>query len=309
MAKLTVQGDRLLLDGQPFDMWGIRAASGTMDQKQTDHLIAQLDDFLAHGVNAVTVFYMGCSGGWYDPFSPDGKKLDDGHAQRMRQIAQACDERGMVLIVGIFYQRAPFGLQDHNAVVEAVRVATESVRGFGNVIINIANEQNSNNWRKHAEVFDFGAPERIVELCEVVHQTDADRLVGGGGYDHDKNIVIGRSSAVDVLLFDTCNDENSGVLADRFVAEGVVNKPLVNVELFGAWTKTDVIGVFPEEMKAAYLREVQIASERDHLSVFLHANSWCQDEGNRYDLAGMGTADDPGVRWYFEAVAKARGLV
>jgi hypothetical protein len=44
MAKLTIQGDRFLMNGQPFDMWGLRAASGTMHQKQTDHLIAQLDD-------------------------------------------------------------------------------------------------------------------------------------------------------------------------------------------------------------------------------------------------------------------------
>ncbi len=308
MAKLTIQGDRFLMNGQPFDMWGLRAASGTMHQKQTDHLIAQLDDYLAYGIQAVTVFYMGCSGGWYDPFSSDGKTLDTGHQERMRQIAQACDVRGMVLIVGIFYQRAPFGLKDKNAVVEAVRVATRSVEGFENVIINIANEQNSKNWEKHADMFDFRDPESIVELCEVVHKTDRNRLVGGGGYDHDKNIIIGQSDAVDVLLFDTCNIEDSGVLCDRFVSHGVVNKPLVNVELFGAWTKTDVVGVFPDEKKAAYLREVDVAADRKNLSVFFHSNSWCQDEGNRYDLAGSGTAHEPGIRWYFEHVKKVRGI-
>jgi len=308
MAQLTIKDDRFLMNGQPIEMWGLRAASGTMDQKQTDHLIAQLDDYLAYGVNAVTVFYMGCSGGWYDPFTSDGKTLDVGHQKRMRQIAQACDDREMVLIVGIFYQRAPFGLKDENAVVEAVRVATRSVDGFENVIINIANEQNSNNWKKHAEVFDFRNPERIVDLCQVVHDTDGHRLVGGGGYDHDKNVVIGQSDAVDVLLFDTCNIEDSGVLCDRFVSQGVVNKPLVNVELFGSWTKTNEVGVFPNDKKAAYLREVDVAAGRENLSAFFHSNSWCQDEGNRYDLAGLGTADDPGIRWYFEHVKKVRGL-
>lgn len=92
MAKLTIAGDRFLLDGNPFDMWGIRTASATMDQAQTDHLIAQLDDYLTHGVNAVAVYYMGCSGGFYDPFSSDGRVLDAGHQDRMRQIAQACDD-------------------------------------------------------------------------------------------------------------------------------------------------------------------------------------------------------------------------
>ncbi|MBI4660110.1 MAG: hypothetical protein HY735_14820 [Verrucomicrobia bacterium] len=32
-------------------------ASATKDAAQTDHLIAQLDDYMAHGVNAVTVFF------------------------------------------------------------------------------------------------------------------------------------------------------------------------------------------------------------------------------------------------------------
>jgi len=308
MAKLTLDADRFLMDGKPFDMWGIRAASGTMDQAQTDHLIAQFDDYLAHGVNAVAVYYMGCSGGWYDPFSPDGKTLDSGHRARMRQIAQACADRQMVLVVGIFYQRAPFGLQNEEAVIHAVRSATESVRGFENVIINIVNEQNSNNWEKKKDVFDFQDPEGVIRLCRVVKETDGNRLVGGGGYDHDKNVVIGKSDDVDVLLFDTCGPEDSTELYDRFVAEGVVDKPIVNVELFGGWSKTDQVGVFPDEMKAEYLREIKAGASRGGLSVFLHSNSWCQDEGNRYDLAGDGTADDPGIRWYFEAVAKARGL-
>lgn len=305
MAKLACEGHHFAMDGKPFDMWGIRTASGTMNQKQTDHLIAQLDDYLAHGVNAVAVYYMGCSGGFYDPFSPDGRVLDTGHCERMRQIAQACDARGMVLIAGIFYQRAPFGLQNEQAVMEAVCTATESLRGFENVIVNIANEQNSNNWKKHAEVFDFQAPQRIIELCQVVHDTDANRLVGGGGYDHDNNVVIGLADAVDVLLFDTAGPEDSGALCDRFIAEGIVNKPLVNVELFGAWTKTEQVGVFPDAMKAEYRREVNVAADHDALSVFFHSNSWCQDEGNRYDLAGLGTEEDPGIRWYFDAVEHA----
>jgi len=306
---LSLAGDRFLMNGAPFEMWGIRAASGTMHQMQTDHLIAQLDDYLRYGVNAVAVYYMGCSGGYYDPFSPDGRVLDQGHADRMRQIAAACEVRDMALVAGIFYQRAPFGFRDANAVAEAARTATRSLGGFGNAIVNIANEQNSGRWGHCAEVFDFRDPGQIVHLCGVVREEDPDRLVGGGGYAHDKNAVIGRSGNVDVLLFDTAGPEDSGVLYERFLAEGVVNKPMVNVELFGAWTKTEQPGVFPDAMKAEYVREVRVAADRPGLSVFFHSNSWCQDTGNRCDLGGDGTADSPGIRWYFEAVAQARGIV
>lgn len=304
---LSVRGDRFLVQGKEVDLWGIRAASGTMHQAQTDHLMAQLDAYVRYGVNAVTVFYMGCSGGFYDPFSPDGKVLDAGHSDRMRQIALACAKRKMVLVAGIFYQRAPFGLQNTDAVISATRSVTESLKGLDNVVINIVNEQNSSHWKKRKDVFDFQDPEQVIRLCRVVHEVDPDRLVGGGGYNHDNNEVIGKSPDVDVLLFDTAGPEDSGALYERFVAAGVVDKPIVNVELFGAWTKTAVPGVFPNEMKAAYRREVEVAAGCPGLSVFLHSNSWCQDDGNRYDLAGDGTADDPGIRWYFDHVAKVQG--
>src|SRR3712207_8267423 len=50
-ATLKVEGQAFQLDGKPFDMWGIRTASASQRQELTEHLIAQLDDYLAHGVN------------------------------------------------------------------------------------------------------------------------------------------------------------------------------------------------------------------------------------------------------------------
>ena len=72
----------------------------------------QLDEYAVHGVNAVTVFFVGCGGSNYDPFSADGTETDEGHARRMKRIVEACAERDMVVVVGIFYQHAPFGLAD-----------------------------------------------------------------------------------------------------------------------------------------------------------------------------------------------------
>src|SRR5215213_5338842 len=61
--RLDVRGERFLLDDKPFDVWGVRVASATKDDAQTDHLVAQLDEYKAHGVNTVSVFYQGSSGG------------------------------------------------------------------------------------------------------------------------------------------------------------------------------------------------------------------------------------------------------
>jgi len=56
---LTTDGNRFRLDGDATDLWGIRTASATASDDQCQHLIDQLDEYAAHGVNAVTVFLMG----------------------------------------------------------------------------------------------------------------------------------------------------------------------------------------------------------------------------------------------------------
>ena len=310
---LTIRGDRFYQDGNPVKLWGIRVASGTATAEATDRLVAELYRYKTNGVTAITVFYQGSSGGAQDPFSPDGQQIRPEHQVRMERILRECDRRGLVVLVGIFYQNAPFGLKDAAAVEQAVRTVTKVLRPFRNLVLNIANEQNSGGWSDTAAIFDFRDPQRILDLCRVVRSEDPERLVGGGGYDHGKNEIIGRSPAVDALLFDTVGpdrDPDSGKLYDRFVAAGVTGKPIVNVEIFGGWTKQFVPpGVYPEAAKQAHFRNVDAAASRLGLSVFLHSNPWFQGPSLgghplRFDLGGAGTAGDPGVRWYFDYVKK-----
>lgn len=307
---LAVEGTQFRLDGRPFDMWGIRVASASQNDTLTAGLIAALDDYQRHGVNTLAVFYMGSRGRNGDPFSPDGLSIDPAHQRRMERIIEAAAARGMVVVAGLFYQHAPFGLRDAQAVRNATRTVTAALRPYRNVIINIANEQNSYGWQDTAPIFDFRDPERILELAGVVRATDPRRLVGGGGYDHDKNLVIGRSPVVDALLFDTSTpDPHSGELYRRFTAAGITDKPLVNVEVFGGWTGRFQRGIFPDSVRAAYAREVEAAARHPGLYVFFHNNLWLQHQTEpiRYDLGGAGTAEDPGMRWYFELVRRHRG--
>ena len=309
---VTTDGDRICLDGSPVDVWGIRTSSATATDDQCEHLIGQLDDYVEHGVNAVTVFYQGCMGANYDPFSADGTEIDPDHQRRLERIVEACAERGMLVIVGIFYQHAPLGLESVEGVHAAVRTVTESLRPYGHVVINIANEHSSYGWGEFADVFDMRDPDRIVDLCRTVHDADPDRLVGGGGYLPETCAVIGRSGVCDVLMFDTGSEaltgHDSGQCHERLTRAGVREKPVVNVELFGGWTESFPRGVYPPEARLAYEQEVRRAAARPGLSVFFHSNLWCQhpELPMRYDLGGQGTADDPGIRWYFEQVRAAR---
>jgi hypothetical protein len=310
-ATLTVKGHAFLLDGRPFDMWGVRTASASQTQELTDHLIAQLDDYKAHGVNTVSVFYMGSSGGYADPFAADGTAIDPSHQKRMEAIIRACDRRGMVVVVGVFYQRAAAPrLKDWDAATEAVRTVARALAPHRNVILNVANEQNHATYRRLPWGRVMNVPD-LLDLCRAAKAAAPGLLVGAGGYDHDKNEAIGRSDAVDVLLFDTAGPMSSGQLYERFRAAGVPDKPMVNVETFGGWTNQFVPqGVFPDAVRRAYRNEVADAARHPGLYLHFHNTPWCQPftpgDKARYDLGGRGTAADPCVRWYFEAVKQAR---
>jgi hypothetical protein len=298
---LTLQGDQFLYDGRPFDMWGIRVASASQSQQVTNHLIAQLNDYKAHGVNTVAVFYQGSTGGYSNPFSSDGMRVDPAHQARMEQIIKECQTRDMVVIVGIFYQRSALP-SNAEGVRNAVRTVTNLLKPYRNIIINIANEQNSSLYSDTKGIFDFQDPERNIELCRVVHQVDKDRIVGAGGYDHSKNRVIGRSPDVDTLLFDTSSpSQDSGKLYEEFVAAGARNKPIVNVETFGASAPGSTSQVYSEADKRPYFREVDAGIARRGLYICLFTKG-LQEGGKHYDLRGNGTSGNPGMRWYFEYI-------
>lgn len=318
---LSIDGDVFLLGGKPFDMWGIRVASASQSDSLTDHLIAQLDDYNVHGVNTIDVFFQGSSGGFSDPFVDNGRAIRKDHLRRMKKIIRACERRGMVVIVGVFYQRTMADprvrqIKDAEGVKNAVETAARVLRDHRNIILNIANEHNS-SYYKRCEFFDFNDPQKIITLCRVARAVAPRLLVGAGGYHDESNIIIGKSPAVDVLLFDTYNrDVENGQHSlwhyELFTREGVTNKPIVNVEMFGGWTaRFTPPGVYDDSGKSIHRKDVDEAVATPGLYVHFHSNAWCQGPSAgarvRYDLGGDGTPAHPGIRWWFEYVREQRG--
>ena len=306
---LSVKGNAFLMDGKPFNMWGIRVASATEDEQSLAHLTAQLDNYNSYGVNTLAVYLMGSSGGAYDPFDPSGAKMDNSHRRRMERLVREAGKRGMAVVIGIFYQRVPaerIHLQDWEASVNAVRTVAKWLkrRNFRNVILNIANEQNSSYYRDKPWA-RVNNTDDILYLCRTAKEVNPRLIVGAGGYDLEKNIVIGNSPDTDVLLFDTSKPEEPSIFHFGKYRESGIRKPMVNVEMFGAWTKKFADGVFigNPDLKY-YYEEVDSASSTEGLYTFFFAADWLQGKSygkvNRYDLAGRGTPEDPGIRWYFE---------
>ena len=307
---LTINGPAFYLDGTRMQLWGARTASATKDDAQANHLIAQLDDYKSHGVNSVTVFYQGCRGAKYDPFSSDGRTINAGHEARMEKIIKAANDRGMVVIVGLYYFAAPLNAKDGAAVRTTVKTVARALKPYRNIIINIANEQNSTEYRDTNRKFNFNDPKRIIELAGIIKTEDPSRLVGGGGFSEASNKVIGKAATIDALLYDAAGNgvlPAAGPLYDKYIAAGIT-KPIVNVELLGGWTKQFPRGIFGASIQSKYKSEVDAGISRPNLGIFFHNNPWMQDIPMRYDLAGIGTSASPGIRWYFDYVKLKRGL-
>ncbi len=307
-VAITTSGPAFLVDGQPFTMWGIRVASASQTQALTDSLIANLEAYESNGLNTITVFYQGSSGGASDPFTADGLGIDAGHESRMEQIVAAARAHGVVVVVGILYQNAAWHLDSATSVHNAVKTVASAMLPYRNVIINVANEGNAGQWSDTNGIYDLGDPANIGALCADVHAIDPTRLCGSGGFSDSFNVAVGRSPNVDVLLFDTDDvTPTSSAKYDAFVSQGVNDKPIVNVELYGGYTLNwPTPGVFDATAKGYYHDEVLAKKTRPGLSIFFFSEPWLQRTPIHYELGGQGTSADPGIKWFCDDVLANR---
>ena len=201
---LSVNGPRFLLDGEPFDMWGVRLVNALWNEEQTLEIIDAMDDYMAHGVNTIGVNLQGgypgyerdAAGHWYSnsAFNPDGT-LKAEYMDRLRRILERAESLDMAVNVGYFYQRQcrkaalTTGLdEDHwesdDAICEATLNATEWLLPYRHVFLDIVNEfghagyqypnvfpdPNQVPWSEYIDAAET--------LIDIVHSVDPNRLCG-----------------------------------------------------------------------------------------------------------------------------------
>ena len=161
-----------------------RWRAGESADANTDRFIAALDAYRACGVLAVNLNVQGGhplmgktevpegrgsagarANGHRDfyhnsGFNADGS-IDDAYAERIGRVVEACDQRGMAVILQLFYFGQDTALADETAVDNAVDHAVDLVcdRRWHNVIIEIANEIMAGHYH-HAIL----KPGRVAEL-------------------------------------------------------------------------------------------------------------------------------------------------
>ena len=96
-----------------------------------------------------------------------------------------------------------------------------------------------------------------------------------------------------------------------FFETGVLDKPIVNVELFGGWTRKFMPqGYIPMKEKRSIIKKLKL-QKKDRVCTFIYIlihgfEGMAQDLPNRFELGGDGTIKNPGVRWYFDSIGGIR---
>jgi CubicO group peptidase (beta-lactamase class C family) len=161
-TQVSISGTHWNINGTPANagtsaeglLMNVRMVNATFEDRDkpdfdaaanADRFIAMIPDYAAHGVNAFTLCLQGGMPGYEgavnSAFEADGSLRPD-YLRRVERVIRACDQHGVVVILGLYYQRQSKILRDEAAVrsgvVNAVRWVQSS--GFTNVLVELANE-------------------------------------------------------------------------------------------------------------------------------------------------------------------------
>jgi CubicO group peptidase (beta-lactamase class C family) len=192
----------------------------------TARFISRIPDYSAHGMNAFTICLQGGMPGYEgaanSAFEPDGS-LRPAYLARVERVIRACDQHGIAVILGLYYQRQSAILKNETAVRAGVVNAARWVRehGFENVLLEIANEY-PHKCFAHALIRD---PKTQAELIRLARQTAPGLLVSASGYG-DGRIDPEVAEAADFLL-PHWNGTRADQILERLESLRKFGKPIV----------------------------------------------------------------------------------
>ena len=129
-------------------------------ERNVSEFIAALPSYKAHGLDAVGINLQGGSPqgySWVQPWTITGFNADGSikpaWLDRLDRVITACDELGMVVILGLFYWKQTRVFADEDAVRRAVTNVVDwlAERGARNVLIEIGNEVDLTFYQKNIE--------------------------------------------------------------------------------------------------------------------------------------------------------------
>lgn len=238
-----------------FDDENLETRPSDFDADQnTTSFISSMDQYKSKGILAFTLNLQGGMPGYEgainSAFKSDGSLKQD-YMERVSRVIEAADARGMVIFLGLFYQRQDQVLQDRKAVERATINAATWLheKGYTNVLIEIANEYKHPGFNHQIILSEEGE----VELMNLVRTAAPGFFVStsgmGDAFFHEKLV-----EAADYILLHGNVSEPQDYQA-RIAAVIPSGKPVLFNE---DWCYSDDTRQIPdaiEKLKAAFNNE------------------------------------------------------
>lgn len=243
MTRVGIDGMRWTLNGEVTYpgaraeglLMNVRMVNATFEDRNrtdfdpdanTDAFISAIPSYHEHGVRAFTLCLQGgmpdYEGALNSAFESDGS-LRMGYLDRVERVIRVCDDLGIAVILGCFYQRQDQVLADADAVRRAAVNTVRWVgdRGFENVVIEVANEHAHRGFTHDI----IRRPEEHAELIRETKAANPDLIVSTSGMGSGRKAdVVGE--AVDFIIIHFNNTDTVDV-PDRIEAMKVFGKPVV----------------------------------------------------------------------------------
>jgi hypothetical protein len=284
----SVKGNKTLLNGEVFQSIGLRCSNALMTEGTTNELIAHLDLYKDYGLNTISVYFMGSRYSNVNGYNLDAT-LKQEYASRMGRIIEACDKRGMVVLVGILYwgaqidalENAYYYSWDQEKVNQAMRntVMWLKENNYKNVFVDPDNEG----------MAERGAGFSINEMICEGKKVNPEIVItyNSRGYPApcaDLPIHFGRrvSSMPYIATEETPRDYWRDYSKEQGLSE------YINV------------GIYTKGKKDEQLRNTRRLLDRG--DGYLFASTWLQNVPPNYHPGGDGSPCDPGMKWWLDFI-------
>ena len=281
-------------EGADFLVVGLRMSNALISDEKTNELIENMDEFGAYGVNTFSVFFQGSRFGNIKGYNEDAS-LNDIYSERMGRIIEAAAARGMVVLVGCLYysnrgqNKAQWDCWTQTEAEKAVAntVAWLAGRGYRNVFVDVDNE--------HMTGLDEAA------LVAAARSAGRQYVIGASGKDIPDNASLSLHLGPEDIP-GKYYIESEGTMADYWGSHSNPAELKLN-------TYTN-IGVYTDQQKARQ-KAITARMLREGKG-YIAASTWFQcppPDGPNHRPGGMGTAGDPGMRWWLEYVRTLLGEI
>ncbi|MFA5329429.1 MAG: cellulase family glycosylhydrolase [Prolixibacteraceae bacterium] len=198
MNSRMVQGIFDDLNPNTADQWKYPDTKKWDANRNTDEFIKSMDEWYAKGLLAFTINLQGGSPlgygnkGWINSAIDSKGELRPDYMARLEKILDRANEKGMIVILGIYYFGQDQFVENEAAVIKGVDNTIDWLfsKKYRNVIIEIANECNVSGYDR-----EILKKDRIHELIERVISKEKNGyrfLVGtsyGGRFIPEENVV------------------------------------------------------------------------------------------------------------------------